>query len=111
MEIIEEMKGKTGMSYGMICQAMRVPLPTLGRWRRRRKENHPLLNRPGPKKLEPFDPSILDAEIRLLDHGPKRSGGATKLYGQYQGSLSRRELSRMVGQVRQDMVLLDCTLF
>jgi hypothetical protein len=104
MEIIEEMKGKTGMSYGMICQAMRVPLPTLGRWRRRRKENHPLLNRPGPKKLEPFDPSTLEAEIRLLDHGPKRSGGATRLYGQYQGSLSRRELSRMVGQVRQDMV-------
>jgi len=104
MEVIEEMKGKTGMSYGMICQAMRVPLPTLGRWRRRRKENHPLLNRPGPKKVEPFDPAVLEAEIRMLDHGPKRSGGATKLYGQYQDSLSRRELSRMVGQLRQDMV-------
>jgi hypothetical protein len=104
MEIIEEIKGKTGMPYGMICRAVRVPLPTLGRWRRRRKENHSLINRPGPKKLEPFDPSTLDAEIRLLDHGPKRSGGATRLYGQYQGSLSRRELSRMVGQVRQDMV-------
>jgi len=104
MEIIEEMKGKTGMPYGMICRAVRVPLPTLGRWRWRRKENHSLINRPGPKKLEPFDPSTLDAEIRLLDHGPKRSGGATRLYGQYQGSLSRRELSRMVGQVRQDMV-------
>src|SRR4030065_398839 len=100
MEIIEEMKGKTGMSYGMICQAMRVPLPTLGRWRRRRKENHPLLNRPAPKKLEPLDSSILVAEIRLLDHGPKRSGGATKLYGQYQGSLSRREVSRVVGPGR-----------
>jgi hypothetical protein len=104
MEIIEDIKGKTGMPYGMICRAMRVPLPTLGRWRRRRKENYPLINRPGPKKLEPFDPSTLDAEIRLLGHGQKRSGGATRLYGQYQGSLSRRELSRMVGQVRQDMV-------
>ena len=104
MEIIEDMKGKTGMPYGMICRAMRVPLATLGRWRRRKKENHSLLNRPGPKKVEPFDPSILDAEIRLLDHGPKRSGGGTKLYGQYQDSISRRELSRMVGRVRQDMV-------
>jgi hypothetical protein len=103
MEIIEEMKGKTGMPYGMICRAVRVPLATLGRWRRRRKENHPLLNRPGPKKVEPFDPSILDAEIRLLDHGTKRSEGVTKLYGRYQGSLSRRELSRMVGQVRQEV--------
>ncbi len=104
MEIIEEIKGKTGMAYGMICRAMRVPLSTLGRWRRR-KENHPLINRPGPKKLEPFDPSTLDAEIRLLDHGTKRSGGATRLYGRYQGSLSRRDLSRMVGQVRQDLVV------
>ena len=104
MEIIEAMKGKTGMPYGMICGAMRIPLATLGRWRRRRKENHPFLNRPGPKKVEPFDPSILDAEIRLLDHGPKRSGGATRLYGQYQDSISRRDLSQMVGQVRQEVM-------
>ena len=104
MEIIEDMKGRTGMSDALIGRAMRVPLSTLGRWRMRRKENHPLLNRPGPKKVEPFDPSTLESEIRLLNHGPKRSGGATKLYGRYQGSLSRRELSRMVGQVRQDLV-------
>jgi hypothetical protein len=103
MEIIEEIKGKTGMPYGMICRAMRIPLATLGRWRRRRKENRPLLNRPGPKKVEPFDPSTLEAEIRFLDHGTKRSEGVTKLYGRYQGSLSRRELSRMVGQVRQEV--------
>jgi hypothetical protein len=103
MEIIEDIKGKTGMPYGMICRAVRVPLPTLGRWRRRRKENHPLLNRPGPKKVEPFDPAALEAEIRLLGHGPKRSGGATRLYGRYQDSISRRDLSRMVGQVRQEV--------
>jgi hypothetical protein len=103
MEIIKAIKGRTGMSYVIICRAMRIPLATLGRWRRRRKENHPLLNRPGPKKVEPFDPSTLKAEIRLLDHGPKRSEGVTKLYGQYQGRISRRELSRMVGQVRQEV--------
>ena len=104
MEIIEEIKGRTGMPAAMICGAMRVPLSTLGRWRRREKENHPFLNRPGPKKAEPFDPSVLDAEIRLLGHGVKRSAGTTKLYGRYQESISRRELSRMVGQVRQDWV-------
>jgi len=91
------------MSYVIIGRALRIPLSTLGRWRRRRKENHPLLNRPGPKKVEPFDPSILEAEIRLLDHGPKRSEGVIKLYGQYLGRISRRELSRMVGQVRQEV--------
>jgi hypothetical protein len=104
MEIIEDIKGQTGMPDALICQVMKVPLSTLGRWRRRKKENHPLLNRPGPKKAEPFDPSALDAEIRLLGHGVKRSAGTTKLYGRYQGSLSRRDLSRMVGQVRHDSV-------
>jgi len=104
MEIIEDIKGRTGMPDAIICRAMRVPLSTLGRWRRRKKENRPFLNRPGPKKVEPFDPSVLDEEIRLLGHGVKRSAGATKLYGCYQGSISRRELSRMVGQVRQDLV-------
>jgi hypothetical protein len=104
MEIIEDIKGQTGMPDALICQVMKVPLSTLGRWRRRKKENHALLNRPGPKKAEPFDPSALDAEIRLLGHGVKRSAGTTKLYGRYQGSLSRRDLSRMVGQVRHDSV-------
>jgi hypothetical protein len=104
MEIIEDIKGRTEMPDAIICRAMRVPLSTLGRWRRREKENRPFLNRPGPKKAEPFDPSVLDAQIRLLGHGVKRSAGTPKLYGRYQESISRRELSRMVGQVRQDLV-------
>jgi hypothetical protein len=103
MEIITDIKGKTGMPDALICRAMRVPLSTLGRWRRRRKENHPLLNRPGPKKVEPFDPSLLDAEIRVLKHGAKRSEGTTDLYRRYQETLSRRDLSRMVEQVRREV--------
>ncbi len=104
VEIIEDIKRCTGMPDAIICRAMRIPGSTLGRWRRRKRENHPLIRRPGPKKVEPFDPSALDAEIRLLGHGGKRSAGASRLYGRYRGSLSRRELARMVGQVRQEMV-------
>jgi hypothetical protein len=103
MGIITDIKGKTGMSYVIICRAIRIPLSTLGRWRRRQKENHPLLNRPGPKKVEPFDPSLLDAEIRLLNHGAKRSEGTTHLYKRYQETLSRRDFSRMVEQVRREV--------
>ena len=103
MEIITDIKGKTGMPYALICRAIRIPLSTLGRWRRRKKENRPLLNRPGPKKVEPFDSSLLDAEIRLLNHGAKRSEGTTNLYRRYQETLSRRDLSRMVEQVRREV--------
>ena len=66
MEIIEDIKGQTGMPDALICKVMKIPMSTLGRWRRRKKENHPFLNRPGPKKVEPFDPSILDAEKEEL---------------------------------------------
>jgi hypothetical protein len=76
----------------------------LGRWRSRQKEDRPLLNRPGPKKVEPFDPAVLGAEIKSLDHGAKRSEGTAGLYKKYQESLSRRDLARMVAQVRREVI-------
>jgi len=62
-----------------------------------------LINSPGPKKVEPFDPSVLDTEIRLLDHGVKRSAETTGLYQRYRFSVSRRELGWMVKRVRRDL--------
>ena len=91
------------MPYRMICKTLQLPLGSFNRWRCRIRENLVLINRPGPKKVEPFDPSVLDAEIRLLDHGRKRSAGTTELYQRYHLSLSRRELGRMVERVRQDL--------
>jgi len=61
-----------------------------------------LINPPGPKKVEPFDP-CLDTEIQLLDHGTKRSAGTTGLYQRYRFSISRRELGQMVERVRHDL--------
>ena len=60
------------------------------------------VNPPGPKKVEPFDP-FLDTEIRLLDHGRKRSAGTTGLYQRYRFTISRRELAQMVERVRRDL--------
>jgi hypothetical protein len=103
MEIVTDIKGRTQMPYVMICQAVRIPLSTLGRWRSRQKENHPLLNRPGPKKVEPFDPAVLETEIKSLDHGAKRSEGTIGLYKRYRETLSRRDLARMVEGVRREV--------
>ena len=79
MEIIEEMKGRTRMPYKMICEALQLPVGSFNRWRCRIRENLVLIKHPGPKKVEPFDSSVLDAEIRLLDHGRKRSARTTDL--------------------------------
>lgn len=91
------------MPYKMICEALQLPLGSFNRWRCRIRENLVLIKRPGPKKVEPFDCSVLDTEIGLLDHGRKRSAGTTELYLRHRFSLSRRELGQMVAQVRQDL--------
>ena len=103
MEIVEGMKKRMGMPYGMICKTLQLPLASFNRWRCRIRGNVVLINRPGPKKVQPFDPSVLDTEIQLLDHGVKRSAGTIYLYRRYCPSVSRRELGQMVERVRQDL--------
>ena len=103
MEIVEEMKKQVGMPYKMICKTLQLPLASLNRWRCRIRDNVVLIQRPGPKKVEPFNPLVLDTEIQLLDHGMKRSEGTTGLYQQYRFSVSRRELGWMVERVRRDL--------
>jgi transposase InsO family protein len=91
------------MPYKMICEALQLPLGSFNRWQGRIRQNLILIKRPGPKKVELFDCSVLDTEIGLLNHGRKRSAGTTELYRRHRFSLSRRELGRMVARVRQDL--------
>ena len=97
------MREKTGMSYRDLCSTLRVPWSSFSRWRGRIRKDTVLVKRPGPKKLEPFDPAVLWGEIHSLDHGCKRSAGANKLYRCYREGISRRDLSRMVREVRRDL--------
>ena len=90
------------MPYGMICKTLQLPLASFKRWRYRIRGSMVLINPPSPKKVKPFDP-CLDMEIRLLDHGVKRSAGTTRLYQRYRFSVSRRELGWMVERVRRDL--------
>src|SRR5512137_2532750 len=96
------MKKETGMPYGMICKALQIPTASFKRWRSRIHKQVAIFQRPGPKKVEPFDP-CLETEIQRLDHGRRRSVGTTGLYQRYRSSVSRRELGRMVERVRRDL--------
>ena len=92
------------MPYEVICRTLHLSLGSFNRWRDRIRRDKVLTNRPGPKKVEPFDPSVIDMEIRLLDHARKRSAGTTELYQRHYFSISRRELEQMVERVRQDLL-------
>jgi transposase InsO family protein len=100
---VDGMREKTGISYRDLCSALRVPWSSFSRWRGRIRKDTVLVRRPGPKKVEPFDPAVVKEDIHSLNHGCKRSEGTTKLYGRYREGVSRRDLSRMVGQVRHDL--------
>jgi hypothetical protein len=93
------------MSYRDLCNALRVPWSSFSRWRGRIRRDGVLVKRPGPKKVAPFDPAVLETEIQSLNHGAKRSEGTTNLYRRYQDTLSRRDLSKMVEQVRREVAV------
>src|SRR5512136_2604199 len=103
MAIVEEMKKQTRMSYEVICRMLDLSLGSFNRWRGRIRRDKVLINRPGPKKVQPFDSSVLEVEIRLLNHARKRSAGTTELYQRHRFGVSRRELGRLVERVRQDL--------
>jgi hypothetical protein len=104
VEIVKQMKEQMGIPYGVICGKLGLSLSSFNRWRFRIHEGELIVKRPGPKKVEPFDPAALNAEIESLGHGRKRSAGATELYRRYRFGVSRRELGQMVAQVRQDLL-------
>jgi len=87
MEVVEKMKEQTRMPYEAIGSMLHLPLGSFNRWRERIRRDKVLINPPGPKKVEPFNPSVLDTEIRLLDHGVKRSAGTTELYQRHSFSI------------------------
>ena len=91
------------MSYRDLCRALRVPWSSFSRWRGRIRRDGVLVKRPGPKKVKPLDPLVLQGDIHCLGHGCKRSAGAGKLYSRYREGISRRDLARMVWEVRHDL--------
>ena len=90
-------RGEAGLRNGVVTPGSRRKLP--GPVHQKIVE----IRGPGPKRMEPFDPSVLDMEIGLLDHEVKRSAGTTGLCQQYRFTVSRRELGGMVERVQRDL--------
>lgn len=103
LTIIDQIREKTGMPYRAISSSVRLPYPSLIRWRMRRKEDAPLVLKPGPVKIHPPDFGRLEKEIVQLSHGHDRTQGAGALYARYASCVSRRELQRMVATARHDL--------
>jgi len=85
------------------CAGLRIPPSSYFRWKKREKDHTPLLISPGPKKLEPLDIGILEAEILKLGHRRKLSYGSGRLYRRHSASISRRELMELIRRAREEI--------
>jgi hypothetical protein len=102
LNMMDQMREKTGMPYREICDAVRLPYPSLVRWRARQRQDTPLVRPPGPPKVKPPDFGRLEQDIAQLSHGQNRTQGTGALYTRYAPSVSRRELQTMVAIARHD---------
>jgi hypothetical protein len=91
------------MPYRGICDAVRLPYPSLVRWRMRRDKDAPLVRQPGPPKVRPPDFGRLNQDIAQLSHGQDRTQGTGAVYGRHASNVSRRDLQRMVALARNDI--------
>ncbi len=64
------------------------------------RQGEPVLARPGPKTTGPLPLAEVWAEIEQLRHGRKRSRGTLALRALYESVLSRRALSGLVAEER-----------
>jgi hypothetical protein len=106
LDIIDQIRDKTGMPYQAICEAVRVPYSNHVRWLSRRKRYDALVRPPGPRKVGRPDFGRLKTEIMALRHGKQRTLGTGELYSRYASGLSRRDLNRLVEAARYDLNVL-----
>ncbi len=99
---IDQIKEKTGLPYRAICSAVRLPYPSFIRWHVRRRRAVPVVQQPGPAKIQPPDFGRLTRDIAQLSHGRDRTQGTGTLHDRYASSVSRRELRSMVALARHD---------
>jgi len=100
--MLADLNKKFSSSYRSLARQMGLSYATLMRWKQRVNEGKPAVGKPGPKKVAPLDLSQLKKRIENLDHGAKRSRGTERLHGAFSKGISRRDLNRLIEQVRHD---------
>ncbi len=94
------MKQQLQMPYREFCGRMNLPYSSFRRWRQDHRRGQPLLQKPGPKKLEPLPLEELQRQIAGLNHGARRTEGAGALHRRFEECISRRDLDEMIRQAR-----------
>ncbi len=100
--MIETLKTTFCLSVRAFVSELGISYATLMRWKRRISQDRAPIEKPGPKKVRPLDLGALQDRLQELEHGRQRSRGTGRLKSAFGDSISRRELERMIGNVRRE---------
>ena len=89
--------------YQRLCASLALPYSSFRRWKHRLDRGQPAIFKPGPKKVAPLKREELHLHLYRLKHGHQRSRGVGRLYRQYQGQISRRDLQVLTETVRREL--------
>ena len=100
--MIADLNKRYSLSNSSLARQFGLSYSTLMRWKRRLATGRPAVEKPGPKKVRPLNLGQLRQKIHDLDHGEKHSRGVGRLYGAFNGAISRRDLNRMISNARNE---------
>lgn len=100
---LSKLKWQVPWPYQHLCQYLALPYSSFRRWKRRLELGRPTIFQPGPRKVAPLKLEELHDHLYQLKHGCQRSCGTGRLYRQYQGQISRRDLQALTETVRHEI--------
>jgi transposase InsO family protein len=99
---LQAMKAQTQCSWERVCPPL--ARSTVMRWLKRQRAGEPLWCKPGPKKSVSGDWPALLQDLQRLRPGRCRIRGTGLLYRRYARWLSRRELTHLAREFRQNQL-------
>jgi transposase InsO family protein len=96
-------KSEHGLDYQAQCRAGELAYSSFMRWKSRWLTGRPVIETPGPKKVEKPNLGQLEEEIRQLAHGSKRTHGTGALWDRHRSRISRRQFQQRVDRARRKM--------
>ena len=89
--------------YQHLCASLALPYSSFRRWKHRLERGQPAIFKPGPQKVAHLKLEELRVHLCRLKHGRQRSRGVGRLYRQYRGQISRRDLQVLMETVRREL--------
>ena len=100
------MKAEHSIPYHVSARTAEFSYSSFMRWKARDKKKQTLFEKPGQKKIEPFDFQAFNRDMENLYHGKKRTSGVGTIYHRHRGTISRRELQDLINKARDEQNLL-----